>query len=207
MSVQLDVRKRIESIIQGSPVVLFMKGDRERPECGFSSTVVGILNLFLSDYATVNVLQDAQLRQGIKEYATWPTIPQLYVKGEFAGGCDIIKEMHAVGSLFDLLDVAKPAPHTPKITVTPEAHAAFKQVLPPASSTEMLRLCIDARNKPTLSLEKKFPLDLTVQCDDLTLVLDPLSACRADGWTINHKQDNMSMGFSVQPPAPLKEPC
>ncbi|MEM7495845.1 MAG: Grx4 family monothiol glutaredoxin [Myxococcota bacterium] len=201
MSVQLDVRQRIESIVQNSPVVLFMKGERERPECGFSATVVGILDLFLPEYATINVLQDVQLRQGIKEYADWPTIPQLYVRGRFAGGCDILKEMDAAGDLFELLDVPKPAPCTPKVTVTPEAQAALEKVMPAPGGPEMLRLRIDARDKPSLSLEGKLPHDVVVRQDETALVLDPLSASRADGWTIDHKQDGMSGGFAVQPPA------
>ncbi len=86
------------------PVVLFMKGVPEQPQCGFSATVVSILNQVDVDYVAVNVLQDPGLRDGIKSFSNWPTIPQLYVKGEFVGGCDILKEMYAAGELKTFLD-------------------------------------------------------------------------------------------------------
>jgi monothiol glutaredoxin len=89
----------IAQAVAEHPVVLFMKGVPERPQCGFSATVISILNQVDVDYVAVNVLQDDGLRQGIKTFSNWPTIPQLYVKGEFVGGCDIIKEMYAAGEL------------------------------------------------------------------------------------------------------------
>jgi len=92
-------RDFIAKTVAEYPVVLFMKGVPEQPQCGFSATVVSILNQVDVDYVAVNVLQDAGLRDGIKTFSNWPTIPQLYVKGEFVGGCDIIKEMYAAGEL------------------------------------------------------------------------------------------------------------
>jgi monothiol glutaredoxin len=89
----------IASTVAEQPVVLFMKGVPEAPQCGFSATVIQILNHIDVDYVAVNVLQDAGLRQGIKTFSNWPTIPQLYVKGEFVGGCDIIREMFETGEL------------------------------------------------------------------------------------------------------------
>ena len=94
----------IAKTVSEHPVVLFMKGVPDQPQCGFSSTVVQILDHLGVDFAGVNVLQSDLLRQGIKTYSDWPTIPQLYVKGEFVGGCDIIKEMFASGELKTLLD-------------------------------------------------------------------------------------------------------
>ena len=90
---------RIKNDVNAHDIVLYMKGDRMFPQCGFSATVVEILNYFNVDYQTHNVLQDESLRNGIKEYSDWPTIPQLYVKGEFLGGCDIVREMAANGEL------------------------------------------------------------------------------------------------------------
>jgi monothiol glutaredoxin len=89
----------IAQTVSENPVVLFMKGNAEQPQCGFSSLVVQILDHLGVDYATVNVLANDEIRQGIKTYSDWPTIPQLYVKGEFVGGCDIIKEMFQAGEL------------------------------------------------------------------------------------------------------------
>lgn len=90
---------RIQNDIDSSDIVLYMKGDAMFPQCGFSATVVEILNYFNVDYKTHNVLQDEGLREGIKQFSNWPTIPQLYVKGEFLGGCDIVREMAANGEL------------------------------------------------------------------------------------------------------------
>jgi monothiol glutaredoxin len=91
--------KWIADTVQEHPVVLFMKGVPEQPQCGFSATVVSILNQVDVDYVAVNVLQNDALRQGIKDFSNWPTIPQLYVKGEFVGGCDILREMYENGEL------------------------------------------------------------------------------------------------------------
>ena len=89
----------IAQTVSENPVVLFMKGNAEQPQCGFSALVVQILDHVGVDYATVNVLANDEIRQGIKSYSDWPTIPQLYVKGEFVGGCDIVKEMFQAGEL------------------------------------------------------------------------------------------------------------
>lgn len=99
-----DANARISEVIQGNDVVLYMKGTKEMPQCGFSSRVAGVLNYMGVDYADVNVLADEEIRQGIKDFSDWPTIPQLYVKGEFVGGCDIITEMTLSGELDTLFD-------------------------------------------------------------------------------------------------------
>ncbi len=94
----------IQSTVDNNTVVLFMKGTKEMPQCGFSSRVAGVLNYMGVDYSDVNVLADEEIRQGIKEFSDWPTIPQLYVNGEFIGGCDIITEMTLSGELDTLFD-------------------------------------------------------------------------------------------------------
>lgn len=99
-----DVKTRIDETVKANDVVLFMKGTKTMPQCGFSSRVAGVLNYMGVDFADVNVLADEELRQGIKDYSDWPTIPQLYVKGEFVGGCDIITEMTLSGELDKLFD-------------------------------------------------------------------------------------------------------
>jgi monothiol glutaredoxin len=97
---------QIKADIEGNDVVLYMKGTKEMPQCGFSSRVAGVLNYMGVAYKDVNVLADADIRQGIKDYSDWPTIPQLYVKGEFVGGCDIVTEMTLSGELDTLFDTA-----------------------------------------------------------------------------------------------------
>ncbi len=94
-----DATQKIEETVKGNDVVLFMKGTKSMPQCGFSSRVAGVLNYMAIEYSDVNVLEDEGIRQGIKDYSDWPTIPQLYVKGEFVGGCDIITEMVLSGEL------------------------------------------------------------------------------------------------------------
>lgn len=100
----MSTQERIKALVNDHPVVLFMKGTKQFPQCGFSSRAVQILQAAgLKDFYTVNVLEDDDIRQGIKEYANWPTIPQLYVKGEFVGGSDIMLEMYEAGELQTLL--------------------------------------------------------------------------------------------------------
>ena|SRR5580700_9835291 len=101
-----DIRARIESLIAQSKVVLFMKGSKSFPACGFSNTVVQILKKEGVSFETFNILADPDVRQGLKEYSSWPTFPQLYVDGRFVGGCDIVTEMHQNGELTGVLGAA-----------------------------------------------------------------------------------------------------
>ncbi|MAM61202.1 Grx4 family monothiol glutaredoxin [Maritimibacter sp. UBA3975] len=100
----MTAETQIKETVTANDVVLYMKGTKEMPQCGFSSRVAGVLNFMGVDFTDVNVLADDQIRQGIKDYSDWPTIPQLYVKGEFVGGCDIITEMTLSGELDKLFD-------------------------------------------------------------------------------------------------------
>jgi monothiol glutaredoxin len=99
MKMEDTLQERIQGIIDSNDVVLFMKGTKHFPQCGFSATVVEVLRRSGSEFQDVNVLEDPAIRQGIKEFANWPTIPQLYVRGKFVGGCDIIREMYEKGEL------------------------------------------------------------------------------------------------------------
>ncbi len=100
-----DVKQKIHETVTENPVVLYMKGNAQFPQCGFSATAVQILKMCgVKDIVTVNVLADEEIRQGVKDYANWPTIPQLYIKGEFIGGCDIMREMYQAGELQKLLE-------------------------------------------------------------------------------------------------------
>ena len=98
-----SLRKQISDLLASNRVVLFMKGTRQRPQCGFSAEVVQILNRLLPSYETIDVLDSLELRDGIKDFSQWPTIPQLYVGGQFIGGCDIVREMNASGELQDII--------------------------------------------------------------------------------------------------------
>ena len=98
-----EIQTSIDNAVKGNDVLLFMKGTPTFPQCGFSSVVVQVLDYLGVEYQAVNVLDDQNVREGIKTYSNWPTIPQLYVKGEFVGGCDIIKEMFEAGELKDYM--------------------------------------------------------------------------------------------------------
>jgi monothiol glutaredoxin len=98
-----DINLEIDNIVKNNPVVLFMKGTKDFPQCGFSAVVVQILKNLNVEFFDINILTDPELRQGIKEYSDWPTIPQLYIGGDFIGGCDIVKEMFQSQELQNLL--------------------------------------------------------------------------------------------------------
>ena len=99
----MEIKEKLQEIISNNDVCLFMKGVPEAPQCGFSMTVTNILKHLNINFKGINVLEDQNIRQGIKDYSDWPTIPQLYIRGEFIGGCDIIKEMFENGELKNLL--------------------------------------------------------------------------------------------------------
>lgn len=105
-----EIQKSIKSIVESNDVVLFMKGTKEAPQCGFSNAIVNALSFMNVNYKDVNVLDDNALREEIKIFTDWPTIPQLYVKGEFIGGCDIVKDMYKNGELSEVLK-SKNIPH------------------------------------------------------------------------------------------------
>lgn len=104
----MDIKDKIKQQIDGNAVVLYMKGTPQFPQCGFSGKSVQMLNACGVKFAAVNVLADPEVREGIKQFSNWPTIPQLYIKGEFIGGCDIMTELYQKGELKKLLDGAQP---------------------------------------------------------------------------------------------------
>ena len=124
------LQKQLTETVNEERVVLFMKGTRNFPQCGFSATVTQILDGLVPEYKTVNVLADGDVRQGIKEFSNWPTIPQLYIGGEFQGGCDIVTEMAGSGELHTALGVElEEEVEAPTMTVTDAAAAALKSCL------------------------------------------------------------------------------
>ena len=194
-----DVMQRIEQLVKSDRVVLFMKGSRAAPQCGFSATVVGILDQYLPSYTTVNVLADPEIRDGVKAFAQWPTIPQLFVDGEFVGGCDIVREMEGNGDLVRALGTAVVALEPPTITVTDAAAATFRQALADVNEGEALRLTIDSRFVHDLSVSAVGPADLTVVANGISLALDRTSARRADGVVIDFVEAPQA-GFKIDNP-------
>lgn len=144
MALSESLRKQITDLLASNRAVLFMKGTPRNPQCCFSAQVVQILDELLPSYETVNVLSSPELREGIKELSQWPTIPQLYVGGEFIGGCDVIREMNASGELQKLIGAEVSEPATPTITISEAATKAFEAALAD-SGGDPLRLKIDAQ--------------------------------------------------------------
>lgn len=181
-----ETHAKIAQLVQDKPVVLFMKGSRRFPQCGFSSRVVQILDKHLPSYDTVNVLTDPAIREGIKAFSQWPTIPQLYVRGKFVGGCDIVTEMNDSGELKDLLgDLAAPAKPAapPKVKVTEAAARALKDAA--ESETDKARLVIDGQYRYDLYFDEKKSDDFVIDTGSVQLLVDPESARRADGMSID----------------------
>jgi monothiol glutaredoxin len=192
------VREQIQATVSSNNVVLFMKGTPQSPQCGFSATVAGILDSLLPSYASVNVLADPKIREGIKEFSEWPTIPQLYVKGEFIGGCDIVKEMHESGQLEEVLGLPAQEIPAPQITITAAAAQALKSAL--GRADEVVRLEINARFEHGLSVGNKQDKDVVVKDAPIPLVMDRGSAKRANGLTVDFVDSPNGQAFKIENP-------
>ncbi len=194
----------IDEIVQSHRVVLFMKGTRGAPRCGFSASVVDVLDGLLDDYVTVDVLSDASVREGVKAYSGWPTLPQLFVDQKLVGGADIVREMRESGELEALLGVrAEPVP-PPNVVVTPAAREALEAARQPGDGA-FLRVEIDRAFEYGLLFDERRDDDVDARCEELALVLDPSSARRADGLTIDFVKTASTSGFRmVNPNEPPK---
>ncbi len=195
-----DVRERIQSIVAAHSVVLFMKGHRGAPRCGFSASTVEILDRYLPEYHTVDVLADEAIRGTIKEVSNWPTIPQLYIKQEFVGGADIVREMEGNGELLEVLGELAQLPEPPKVTISEGAAAAIKQALGDVEEGDVLRLEIDGHYHNDLSIGPRRPGDLVSESNGIVMVFDPASARRADGLEIDFVQSGGEAGFRIANP-------
>lgn len=193
-----SARDRIQKTIDQAPIVLFMKGTRQAPQCGFSAQVVQVLETLGADYATVNVLGDPEVREGIKAYSNWPTIPQLYVRGEFIGGCDIVRELYATGELEQKLGVTAKPITPPRIRVSERAANAFRDAL--ESPDDFVRLEVSAAYEHGLSLGPKQPGDIEVTAGGLTLLVSRPSASRADGVSIDYIDTSNGPAFKIENP-------
>jgi monothiol glutaredoxin len=180
MPLEDATRQRIQQLVDDHPVLLFMKGEREAPRCGFSASVVGLLDQLVPEYATADVLSDAALRDGIKEFSEWPTIPQLYVRGEFVGGCDIVNELFASGELHALLGAPAGSESAPRLDLTPAAAEVLAEGLSRAGDAGVLRLLVDARYRARIVIASADARDFAVTSRGVTLHVDPLSAARAE---------------------------
>ncbi len=200
MSLAPTTRTRIETLLQQNPVVLFMKGSPQAPQCGFSAAASGMLNELLPDYATVNVLEDAEIREGIKQYGNWPTIPQLYVKGELVGGADIIQSMYNSGELQELFGLSKPDRTPPQITITDKAAAAIRNALVDAEPGLALHLTIDARFQPQFHLGEPGDGEIRAESNGIDILMDLGTAQRARGIRIDWAETMQGAGLAIDNP-------
>lgn len=193
---------KFQDLVTNHKVVLFMKGTRAAPACGFSATVVQILDELVPAYETVNVLADPDVRDGIKEFSQWPTIPQLYVGGQFVGGSDIVREMHASGELAKALGVTgEVAP--PNITITPAAADAFREASQEAGG-DKLHVEISPRFEYNLYFGPPERGDVEVDAAGLRVSMSRGTAQRAEGLTIDFVIGPDGAGFKLS--SPLEPP-
>jgi monothiol glutaredoxin len=200
MSLDPALRARIESLLAANNIVLFMKGEPRAPQCGFSAKAVGALSALGVDYAHVDVLSDPQIRDGIKAYGEWPTIPQLYIGGELVGGSDIIEQMANSGELHAALGLPMPDRSPPKITITPAAIAMLRDALANAGDGYALQVEVDPRFNAKLQLAPVDANAIAVDHGGVRAQLDLASARRAEGLSIDWVDDERGRGLVIEHP-------
>ena len=183
MALTDEVRARIQETIDANRVVLYMKGNKMFPRCGFSASLVGALDELGVPYETVDVLSDPEIRQGIKDFTEWPTIPQLYVDQEFVGGSDIVRQMVSTGELHQLLGVPFEEVAPPTVHLTEAMVEAFRTAA--AEQEGNIRIEISTDFRYGVGFTPKSPGDLEVVTSGVTLLFDRASAKRADGMTLD----------------------
>ena len=180
MELNQAMQSRIESLIESDRVVLFMKGTRMQPQCGFSAATVGILDSLVPDYTTFNVLEDQGIREGIKAFSDWPTIPQLYIDREFVGGCDIVKQMFNGGELHEMLGVEAPDRTPPEIAISDDAASIIANALQ-GNPGNAVHLSIDGRWQHSFNLGPMEGHEIRAESNGVTLLFDVASARKARG--------------------------
>ena len=208
MSLDPAVREKIESQIASHRVVLYMKGTPKMPQCGFSAKTAGILDQLLAgDYASYNVLEDNDIREGIKVYGDWPTIPQLYVDGELVGGNDIVGEMFNTGELHEMFGLEKPDRTPPEITITDKAAEKIREFLD-AYPGNHLHFAIDGGWDAQFQVGPKQGNEIETESNGISVLMDLASAQRARGATIDWVETVQGEGLKLDlpgAPAPVQQ--
>jgi len=200
-------RQKIESYLGRDRVVLFMKGTPRQPMCGFSAKTAGILDSLLESYTTVDVLSDADIRQGIKVFGNWPTIPQLYIDGELVGGCDIVTAMYNSGELHEFLGLEKPDRTPPEVTITDAAAEKIREAMQGHENVG-LHLQVNSEFSAQFSLSSVQGDEVSAQANGITLLFDLASAQRARGAVIDWVSTMQGEGLSIrlpQAPPPIPQ--
>jgi monothiol glutaredoxin len=199
MSLSDSTREQIENIIQKDRVVLFMKGTPQAPMCGFSSKTVGLLDSILSDYSSIDVLQDQEIREGIKVFGNWPTIPQLYIDGELVGGCDIVSAMFNSCELHEMLGIEAPDRTPPEVTITDAAAEKIREAMDGHEGIG-LHFAIDAGWQSTFNVAPAEGHEVKVVANGITFLFDLASAQRAKGAVIDWKVSMEGEGLTINLP-------
>jgi monothiol glutaredoxin len=199
MSLSPATRARIEALLAEQPVVLFMKGTRHAPQCGFSAAAVDRLDTLLEDYATVDVLADDEIRAGIKAFGNWPTIPQLYIGGELVGGSDIVQSMFDSGELHRVLGVAEPDRTPPALSISEAAVEKVRTALAEAGDLKLF-LVVDGNFQPQFQLREAGANDIVATAHGLEVRFDVASAQRARGASIDWTRTPHGEGLAIHLP-------
>ena len=200
MSLDPATRTRIQSLLDAHRVVLFMKGNPDAPQCGFSAKAVGTLDDIGVEFAHVNVLADPDIRDGIKLYGDWPTIPQLYVGGELLGGSDIIVQMADSGELQKLLGLPEPDRTPPSLDVSTAALDMLRGAIDNAGGGHAVVIAVDKQHRAQLQLEPVDPARIALEVEGVRFQFDGASARRADGLRIDFVNDHRGRGLVVEHP-------
>jgi monothiol glutaredoxin len=207
MSLTPQTRTRIEQILGAHTVVLFMKGSPDAPQCGFSAKAAGILKGLVPGFGHVDVLADPEIREGIKVYGQWPTIPQLYVGGELLGGSDIIEQMLNSGELHQALGLPAPDRTPPTIEISERAAQAINGALANADDGAVLHLGVDPRFNARFELKPASGQEVVAEAAGIRIHLDLASVPRARGLRIDWVEDARGAGLAIHnpnAPAPVK---
>ena len=207
MTLNDSTREKIENLIQQNRVVLFMKGTPKAPQCGFSSKTVGLLDSILDNYESVDVLEDQEIREGIKVFGDWPTIPQLYIDGQLVGGCDIVTAMFNNCELHEMLGVEAPDRTPPEVTIT---DAAAEKILEAMEGHEGIGLhfAVDAGWQSQFNLAPAEGHEIKIETNGITMLFDLASAQRAQGVVIDWVETMQGAGLTIhlpQAPEPVKQ--
>ena len=199
MQINPALKSRIESLVESDRIVLFMKGTRTQPMCGFSAATIGILDSLMPEYTTFNVLEDQGIREGIKAFSEWPTIPQLYIDKEFVGGCDIVKQMFNSGELHEMLGMDAPDRTAPDIEISDAAVSIITNALG-AHPGNAVHLSIDGRWQHSFNLGPREGHEVSAESNGVIVLLDLASAQKAKGLSIDVEETMQGTAFRIDNP-------
>lgn len=200
MSLDPAVRARIQSLLDAHRIVLFMKGEPAAPRCGFSAKATGILSGLGVSFHSVDVLADPEIREGIKVYGSWPTIPQLYIGGELVGGSDIIEQIANSGELHELLDLPAPDRTVPTLHISPAAAEVIARAVADAAPGIGVHLSVDPAFNAQFALKEIAGNELVAHAQGIAVHIDVISAPRANGIEIDWIEDMRGAGLSIRNP-------